>query len=135
MYIYYVFKLLFYNFSKNFNPNTNTMKRSIMFSSILAVALFASCKKNEPVAPTPAPTPPPVENPAPPAKPQPTTAMPAAAPAATTTTTTSTTTKEKDGTSVNISSDGLEVKNKNGDNKNNIELTTKKKEIKFSTGN
>jgi len=93
----------------------------------LAITLLASCKqKEEPVPPV---TPPPVEDPAPPPTPQ-----PQATPSTTTTTTTTTVEeKEPDGTSISLGKDGISVKNQDGDKKNNVIITNKKKEVEIKT--
>lgn len=97
------------------------MKKTIILCGLLTVML-ASCKKNEPVPPPPPPTPPPVENPAPPPAPSPRTQT-----STQTTTQQKTVEKNNDGTSVNISRNGLDIKNKNGESENNINISSDKK--------
>lgn len=99
------------------------MKKLIVMSG-LALLLMASCKKKE--EPVPPAAPPPVEDPAPPPAPKPQTTT-------TTNVTVETTEKDPDGTSVNVSSDGISVQNKKGDAKNNVTISKKKAEVEIKT--
>lgn len=101
------------------------MKKLIIMSG-LAVLLMASCKKKE--EPVPPPAPPPVEDPAPPPTPEPQTHT-----TTTTNVTVEKTVEEPDGTTVNVSSDGVSVQNKNGDAKNNVTISKKKAEVEIKT--
>lgn len=104
------------------------MRKTSVAFSLLAAVLLASCKNNEPVKPaTPPATPPPVENPAPPPPPKPRVETPVKATVTPKPAAQVRTTEERDGTSVNISSDGLDIKSKNGDNENNVTISSKKK--------
>jgi len=102
------------------------MKKVILMSG-LAMLLLASCKKDAPVAPDVPPTPPPVENPAPPAAPRPQAQAPAPAPVPATPPT------EKDGTSVSVDANGVNVSSKKGDTDNKVIISKTNKEVKFST--
>ena len=88
------------------------MKKLIVMSG-LAILLMASCKKKEEPMPPP---PPPVEDPAPPPAPKPVTQAPPVAP-------TPPRAEDPDGTSVSLGSDGISVKNKKGDAKNDITIS------------
>lgn len=97
------------------------MKKVILMSG-LAMLLLASCKKDAPVAPE-VPATPPVENPAPPPPPKPQAAVPAPPPAPV----------EKDGTSVSLDENGVNVSTKKGENDSKVTISKTKKEVKFST--
>ncbi|MDV6168820.1 hypothetical protein R1T16_10320 [Flavobacterium sp. DG1-102-2] len=97
------------------------MKKLIVMSG-LAILLMASCKKKEEPVPPP---PPPVEDPAPPPAPKPMTQTPPATPPPPPV--------EQDGTSVSVGSDGISVKNKNGEAKNNVTISKKKTEMEFKS--
>lgn len=99
------------------------MKKTIVLAGILAITM-ASCKKSEPVTPDPAPTPQPVENPAPAPAPQPQTST-------TTTTTTTQTVEEKDGTSISLGSDGVDIKSKKGGDESNVTISRKEKQVEI----
>ena len=106
--------------------NTYNMKKLLVMSG-LAIIIMASCKKKEEPMPPP---PPPVEDPAPPPAPKPMTqtpppaVQPPPAPA-----------EDPDGTSVSVGSDGISVKNKKGDAKNNVTISKKKTEMEIRTDN
>lgn len=97
------------------------MKKLLIIAGF-ALLTITSCKKKE--EQTPPPVPPPVEDPAPPPAPEPQVKK---------TTVVTETTEEKDGTSVSISSDGISVKNKKGENKNNVTISKKKTEVEFKS--
>jgi len=100
------------------------MKKLILMSG-LAIVMMASCKqKEEPVPPA---TPPPVEDPAPPPTPRPVTQTPPPAVPPTPPV------EDPDGTSVSVGSEGISVKNKNGDAKNNVTISRKKTEMEIKT--
>lgn len=89
------------------------MKKLIMLSGVMAIALLTSCKDKKE---TPPATPPAVEDPAPPLAPEPTVQE-----------------EDNDGTSVNINEDGVSIKNKDGDNQSNVTITDDKKEVNIKT--
>ena len=89
------------------------MKKLILLTGVMALALFTSCKDKKE---TPPGTPPAVENPAPPPAPAPEVQQ-----------------EDKDGTSVNINEDGVSIKNKDGEKESNVTFTDEKKEINIKT--
>jgi len=97
------------------------MKKLILMSG-LAILMMASCKKKE--EPIPPPAPPPIEDPAPPPAPKPVTQTPPATPPPPPV-------EDTDGTSVSVGSDGISVKNKNGDAKNDITISKKKTAVEI----
>lgn len=90
------------------------MKKVLMIAGMAVMLSVASCKdkKEEPVTPPP---PPPVENPSADPAPQPITQ------------------EEKDGTSINVSSDGVQVESKNGENKTDVNLSKDNQNIEIKT--
>ena len=92
------------------------MKKLILTLNVLAVMALVSCKKEAPLPPPPPPpptpqvvTPPPPPPPPAPEKPQP----------------------EKDGTSISIGSDGVEISSKNGDKKTVIDVKDGKGKVEI----
>jgi hypothetical protein len=101
--------------------------KNLLLTCSFAMLLLVSCKKDTPAAPAPAPTPPPVESPAPPPAPKP------QVQAATPPTTAPAAPAEKDGTSVSLDGNGVNVSTKNGGNDSKVVISKTKKEVKFST--
>jgi len=101
------------------------MKKVLIMCS-LAMLLLASCKKDAPVAPEVPPTPPPVENPGPPSPPKPQAQIPPPPPP-------TEAPVEKDGTSVSLDENGVNVSTKKGENDSKVIISKTKKEVKFST--
>jgi len=100
--------------------------KQVILTMGLAMMLLVSCKKDAPVAPEVPPTPPPVENPAPPSPPKPQVQVPPPPPPVEAP-------KEKDGTSVSLDENGVNVSTKKGDNDSKVIISKNKKEVKFST--
>ncbi|WP_020215168.1 hypothetical protein [Flavobacterium rivuli] len=100
--------------------------KQVILTMGLAMLLLASCKKDAPVAPEVPPTPPPVENPAPPSPPKPQVQVPPPPPP-------TVAPEEKDGTSVSLDENGVNVSSKNGAKDSKVIISKNKKEVKFST--
>lgn len=100
--------------------------KKLMITAALAAVMLTACKKDQPAQPAPPPTPPPVENPAPPPAPEPQTQVK-------TETKTETKVENPDGTSVSVNKNGITVKNKRGENVNNIKLNKDNSEIEIKT--
>ena len=91
------------------------MKKVILTLNVLAVMALVSCKKEAPVPPPPPPVPQVVTPPPPPPPPAP--VKPAQ--------------PEKDGTSISVGSDGVEISSKNGDKKTVIDVKDGKGKVEI----